>query len=152
MHRGPLKFVARAAIIAFDFRFHCDLSPPKPPGPLSKIFDAETIQSFGKTALRGGLIEPIMVASDVQTVSPSELLPVLTSLLSNPANLREREKTFQHMLRNTGALASLYEIACEKSLSLAVRTLAIIQFKNAIENWRFKRSEYLFLNHCSISS
>ncbi|KAF8623412.1 hypothetical protein AX15_006355 [Amanita polypyramis BW_CC] len=77
----------------------------------------------------------------VETVSPQELLQVITNAASqNPQLVQQSSKRFKEMLDMFGTFDALSEIASQKQLSLYIRQQAIIQFKNAaLAHWKSRK-------------
>lgn len=75
------------------------------------------------------------------TLSPEELYNVICGAASqDPAQVQASATRLKELLLLSGAYATLYEIASQRSVSLAVRQQSIIQFKNnAISHWKGRK-------------
>lgn len=83
---------------------------------------------------------PVASGVNVVHVNTAELFEVLTAASSQDASrLAGASKRLKEMLDMFGTYDALYEIASQRSVSLAVRQLAIIQFKNSAGHWRSRR-------------
>lgn len=77
----------------------------------------------------------------IETVSRDELFNVILGAASqDPAQLQASAKRLKEMQDMFGTFDGLSEIACQRSLPLAVRQQSIIQLKNGISgHWRSRK-------------
>ncbi|GLB33947.1 putative ARM repeat-containing protein [Lyophyllum shimeji] len=78
---------------------------------------------------------------NVQHVSPTELYDVMTAASSqDPSRIQASSKRLKQMLDMFGTYDALHEIAGQRTVPLAIRQQAIIQFKNAaLGHWRSRK-------------
>ncbi|KDQ29318.1 hypothetical protein PLEOSDRAFT_1038626 [Pleurotus ostreatus PC15] len=86
-------------------------------------------------------LPPSLSRTTVQSVSPTELLDVVSGAASqDPSRVTSSSTRLKELLEVFGAFDLLHEIAAQKDLPLAVRQQAIIQFKNrALNHWRSRK-------------
>jgi hypothetical protein len=77
----------------------------------------------------------------VETVSPQELLQVITNASSqNPLLVQQSSKRLKEMFEMFGTFDALHEIAAQTQMPLHIRQQAIIQFKNAaLAHWKSRK-------------
>ena len=75
------------------------------------------------------------------TYTPEELYNVVAGSASqDPVQMQAAAERLKILLQASGALDTLHEIAATKTVAVAVRQQAIIQFKNtALLHWRARR-------------
>lgn len=76
-----------------------------------------------------------------ETLSPEELYNVICGAASqDPAQVQTAATRLKELLQLSGAYETLYEIASQKTVPLAVRQQSIIQFKNnAVGHWKGRK-------------
>ncbi|KAF9495444.1 ARM repeat-containing protein [Pleurotus eryngii] len=86
-------------------------------------------------------LPPSLSRTTVQSVSPTELLDVVSGAASqDPSRVTSSSTRLKELLEVFGAFDLLHEIAAQRDLPLAVRQQAIIQFKNrALNHWRSRK-------------
>ncbi|KAG6854858.1 hypothetical protein C0991_012048 [Blastosporella zonata] len=83
----------------------------------------------------------IATGLNVEHVSPAELYDVLNAASSQDlSQIQASSKRLKEMLEMFGTYDAFYEIIAQRSLPLAVRQQAIIQFKNAaLAHWKSRK-------------
>ncbi|KAG6880368.1 hypothetical protein C0992_007779 [Termitomyces sp. T32_za158] len=81
------------------------------------------------------------IGVNVEHVSPTELYEVLNAASSqDPSQLKASHERLKQMLDMFGTYDALHEIAGQRSVPLAIRQQAIIQFKNAaLAHWKSRK-------------
>lgn len=79
---------------------------------------------------------------NVEHISPTELYDVLNAASSqDPSQLKASHERLKQMLDMFGTYDALHDIAGRRTVPLAIRQQAIIQFKNAaLAHWKSRKS------------